>query len=145
MPATRLLVAVLALALAPAGLVAAAPTATAAQPSASVGQAQRAAAEQRVPITAKIVKRKGKLTLTGVVRPRRGPVVVQRATDCNRKTGVCNFKKYRTTKVDDKGRYTQRVRAPRTGAWAWRATRAKDTSEVWLTCVKKPEDDCPIP
>lgn len=129
MPATRLLVAALALAL--IGLV----------PSGTTS----AAAAEREPVTSKIVKRSGKLFLTGVVRPRRGPVVVERATSCNRRRGTCNFTDYRTTKVNQKGRYTVRVYAPRSGAWAWRATRGKDVSPVWLTCVKKPAADCPIP
>ncbi len=152
MRASRLLVAVLAFAL--LGLVPSTSSAYAARPtlpSASAGASQLTTADlgaaRRVTrLTAKIVKRRGgQLFLTGVIRPKKGPVVIQKATTCNRKKGTCNFKGFRTSSITKKGRYTTRVYAPRSGAWAWRAKKDKRTSPVWITCVKRPGDTCPMP
>lgn len=96
-------------------------------------------------LTGKIIKREGKLFLTGVIRPKQGPVQVQRATSCNQKKDTCDFRKYRKAKIDQKGRYKMRVYAPRTGAWAWRARKNATYSPTWVTCVKKPAEDCPVP
>lgn len=96
-------------------------------------------------LTGKIVKRKGKLFFTGIIRPKKGPVQVQKATKCNEKKNTCNFKKYRKAKINKKGRYTTRVYAPRTGSWAWRARKNATYSLAWVTCVKKPSEDCPVP
>ena len=152
MRASKLLVAVLALVL--LGLVPATSPASAsrpAQPSAAPGASRLAAADQVSPrrvtkLTAKIVKRKGgKLFITGIVRPKKGPVLIQRATSCNRKKGTCDFKKFRKSKITEKGRYSTRVYAPRSGSWAWRAKKNKTPSEVWLTCVKLPGKKCKVP
>ena len=150
MRASRLLVAVLALAL--LGLVPSTSSASAAKPvGASAGRAALAVSAERAAakaprLTAKIVKRKGgKLIMTGIIRPKKGPVVVERATSCNRKKGTCNFSTYRKSKITKKGRYSVRVYAPRKGAWAWRAVKGDQVSEVWLTCVKTPGESCPIP
>jgi hypothetical protein len=148
MRASRLIVAVLALAL--LGLVPATSSASAAVPNSAVSVPRAAtpvAAKARVKkLTAKIVTRKGgKLFITGIIRPKNGPVVIQKATNCNRAKGTCNFKKFRKSKINKKGRYSTRVYAPRNGSWAWRAKKAKTTSEVWLTCIKRPDEDCPIP
>lgn len=147
MRATRLLVSFLALAL--LGLVPAGVSASAAQPSSDSIAARStlsAPVSARVTkLTAKIVKRKGKLILTGVVRPARGPLVIQRGTKCNAKRGTYNFKKFTRTKVDKKGRYTVRVFAPNNGSLAWRATKGKAKSEIWLTCRKAAGSSCPIP
>ncbi|MEN8672510.1 hypothetical protein [Nocardioides sp.] len=150
MRATRLLVALLAFAL--VGLL---PAATASSASASGPERAAAgaspmaapvAARSARKLTAKIVKRQGgKLFLTGVIRPKKGPVVIQRATNCNAERGTCNFKKFGKSKVTKKGRYTKRVYAPRKGSWAWRAKKKGTLSEVWITCVKKPGDRCPLP
>jgi hypothetical protein len=150
MRATRLLVALLAFALVgllPATAATAAPVADAT--SANAGSSPMAApvsARGAKKLTAKIVKRRsGKLILTGVIRPKKGPVVIQKATNCNAKKGTCNFKKFGKSKINKKGRYTKRVYAPRNGAWAWRAKKKGTVSEVWVTCVKKPGDRCPLP
>ena len=150
MRASRLVVAVLALAL--LGLVPATSSASAAIPTSAVSVSVPSAAasvpaKARVKkITAKIVTRNGgQLFITGVIRPKKGPVVIQKATSCNRAKGTCNFKKFRKSKVNKKGRYTTRVYAPSTGSWAWRAKKVTTTSEAWLTCVKRPDEDCPIP
>ncbi len=144
--ASRFLVAALVLAL--LGLLPAAPTVAAARrvdatTSRSASAPPVAARAGR--LTAKIVKRAGgELFLTGVIRPKKGPVIVQRATSCNRKR-ICNFTKYRAVKLDEKGRYTVRVHAPRKGSWAFRATKGRLKSQIWLTCVKRPGESCPIP
>ncbi len=152
MRASRLLVAVLAFAL--LGLVStssAASVARAHHPSASPGAtrlttAQPVAARAVTKLTAKVVKRKGgKLFLTGVIRPKKGPVVIQKATSCNRKKGTCNFKDTVKRKITKKGRYTARIYAPRTGSWAYRAKKDKKVSVAWITCLKKPGDKCPMP
>lgn len=151
MRASRFLVAALALAL--LGLAPSTSPASAAKPmTASASATARLApsapvfARSKPRLTAKIVKHNGgKLFLTGIARPKKGPIVVQKATSCNRKKGTCNFKKFRKSKLNKKGRYTTRVYAPRNGSWAWRAKKGKRTSEVWITCVKRPGDSCPIP
>jgi hypothetical protein len=147
MRASRLLVAALALA-----LLALAPTVSSASsgvassaPTRSASTAEVAPTTQRAALTAKIVKRNGRLVMTGVIRSKQGPIVVQRATSCSRAKGTCNFERYRSTAVDRDGRYAVRVAAPRNGSWAWRATRGTVSSEVWLTCVKRPGESCPLP
>lgn len=146
MRASRLLVAVLALAL--LGLVPASTSASAAQPSdatASRMAPSTAVSARAGKLTAKVVKRKGKLFLTGVIRPKRGPVVIQKATKCNEQKQTCNFKNFSKSKINKKGRYTARIYAPRSGSWAWRAKKAKQVSNIWITCVKRPGATCPTP
>ena len=141
---SRLLVAVLALAL--LGLVPAfaSSSATAAAPVRSA-----AAAPDPTKLTAKIIKRKnGTLAMTGIIRPKKGPVTIYKATTCVKKgerKGECNFKKFRKSKVNKKGRYTTRVYAPRKGSWAWVAIKGGVASEVWVTCVKRPNENCKNP
>lgn len=149
MRASRLIVAVLALAL--LGLVPATSSASAAIPTSAVSVPRAAtslpARAARVKkLTAKIVTRNGdQLFITGIIRPKKGPVVIQKATNCDRAKGTCNFTKFRKSKINKLGRYSTRVYAPSTGSWAWRAKKAKRTSEVWLTCIKRPGEKCPIP
>lgn len=151
MRASRLLVAVLALALlglVPATSVASAarPASTSAAPGASPSSPAGSTSARRVSkLTAKVVKRNGKLFLTGVVRPRQGPVVIQRAATCNQKKNTCNFKDVAKRTITKKGRYTARIYAPRDGSWAWRARKDKTKSPVWVTCVKRPGARCPLP
>lgn len=152
MRASRLLVAVLALAL--LGLVPFSSQATAAQPTPSAESTSSSArlttaapTTARVKkLTAKIVKRRnGNLFLTGVIRPAKGPVVIQKATNCNAQKGTCNFKNFGKKKVNNKGRYTIRVFAPSNGSWAWRAKKNATTSDIWITCRKRPGATCPTP
>lgn len=138
-----LLVALLATAL--LGLAPVGPVVAGAVSAPTGDPAPRASSTTVKKLTGKIVKRKGKLFLTGVIRPKKGPVQVQRATSCNKKKGTCNFKKYRKAKVDKSGRYTVRVYAPTTGSWAWRARKNATVSPAWVTCVKKPDEDCATP
>lgn len=97
-------------------------------------------------LTAKVVKRDGgQLFITGLIRPKKGPVRIQRAASCNRRKGTCDFEDFRTGTITKKGRYTVRVYAPRTGSLAWRAKKGKMASDVWVTCVKAPGESCPMP
>ncbi|WP_323794260.1 hypothetical protein [Nocardioides sp.] len=121
------------------------PAASAAPLPSSAASARARARTKVKKLTGKIVRRQGKLFLTGVIRPKKGPVQVQKATSCNQKKGTCNFKKYRKAKINKKGRYTMRVYAPTTGSWVWRARKNATYSPAWVTCVKKPNQDCPAP
>ena len=147
MRASRLLIAVIALAL--LGLVPAA-SATAAKPDVAGSSARFTSAppvSAKVnKLTAKIVKRRnGNLFLTGVIRPKQGPIVIQKATNCS-KRGVCNFKKFTKTRPNNKGRYSVRVPAPRRGSFAFRAKKNATTSQIWLTCVQRAgSTTCPRP
>ena len=112
--------------------------------SASATQPHAAPASVSAPATsakpvrsvgAKIVsKKKGKkLVMLGVVRPAKGPVVIMKATRCNKKGTKCNFKKYRKVGVNKKGRYATRVEAPRRGNWYWIARVGTVRSDIWRT------------
>lgn len=135
MRATRIITALLTLAL--LGLV---PLAAASNASAAPTSAR---AERSVGV--KIVKKDGKLIMLGNVKPPKGPVVIQKATRCNVEKGTCNFKFYKKVPVK-KGRYKVRVYAPKNGSWAWRARVGATTSDIWVTCKRKSESSpCPTP
>ncbi|GAA5145077.1 hypothetical protein GCM10023340_13790 [Nocardioides marinquilinus] len=108
------------------------------------GSEYRAAAAPK--ITVRIVKRNGgQLWLVGGVEPAQGPVYVQKATDCNRQKGTCNFKFYKKIYLK-KGRYETRVFAPKSGAWAWRTKVKSSYSKIWVTCkLRSGQRECPVP
>ena len=122
--------------------------------STSFDSGERAAA---ITVTAKVVKRRlrpngpRRLVLQGAVNPPKGPVYIQRGTKCNRtkteQTGtlVCNWKFYRKTFVKQ-GRYAAGIDAPsRLRGWTWRAKVKKTVSEPWVTCTRRPGQECKVP
>lgn len=123
---------------------AAKPTTTSAAAQPMVAKSPMAARTERQ-ISIKIVKKYGKLILVGGVKPPKGPMIIQKATNCNVKAGTCNFKFYRKVPVKQ-GRFQARVYAPRSGSWAWRARVGTSASKVWVTCTRaNPTAACPTP
>lgn len=103
---TRLVGAILSIALVGLMALVATPQATAAS-SSEKQVAAKASARQS--ITGSPFKRNGKIFLRGEVTPRKGPVIIQRATRCNSNTGQCNFKFYGSVGTNKKAKY----RSPR--------------------------------
>jgi hypothetical protein len=102
-------------------------------------------------IGARVVKRRlnpggpRQLMLVGAVRGAKGPVNIQRALSCNRRTRTCNFKYFKTV-PQRQGRYQAVIDAPpRLRGWVWRAKIGNATSEAWVTCTKRPAQQCQIP
>lgn len=122
---------------------AASPTTTTAT-SSSLAATPPSSARAATKIGIKIVKKRGKLILLGNVQPPKGPVNIQKATNCTSR-GVCNFKSYRTVGVKN-GRYQVRVYAPKHGSWAWRARVGSTKSDTWVTCTRvSTSTPCPTP
>lgn len=147
MRVTRIITAIVAFAL--MGLLPLASSATAAPVSEKAITTQSAAkapsARAGRSIGTKIVKKNGKLIMLGNVKPPKGPVVIQKATSCNVKKGVCNFKFYKSVPVK-KGRYKVRVYAPTKGSWAWRARVGATVGDIWVTCKRRTSTSpCPTP
>lgn len=156
MRSPRILVPVLALLLAvTAALTASSPTAAAPAAGASGAShashtSQRVAADE-IAITSRIIRKRLKpnrpkqLLLVGTVEPRKGPVWIQRATKCSRKTRTCNFTFY-AKRYLHQGRYQIVIDAPpRQRSWLWRAKVKESYSPEWQTCTKKPDQNCRIP
>jgi hypothetical protein len=129
----------------------ASPAATPAALGAPVAARTSARAAEDIRVGAKIVKRRvrpggpKRLVLTGAVVPSQGPVYIQRATKCNRAKGTCNFKFYKKRYLK-KGRYTAIVGAPPTlRGWVFRAKVKNSYSEAWITCTRRPAQDCKLP
>ncbi|WP_170219478.1 hypothetical protein [Nocardioides litoris] len=103
-------------------------------------------------VTAKVVKKRVRpngprvLVIKGAVSPLGvGPVKIQRATKCNKATKTCNFKFYRKKALKN-GRYEVVIDAPnRLRGWVWRAKVGSALSNAWLTCRKRPTQECKIP
>jgi hypothetical protein len=158
MRSPRSIFAVLALALAASmALVPSSSTARPAAPEAAAPAAERVLAGDAVSkraeifVGARVVKRRlrpgtpRQLMLVGIVRPRKGPVNIQRATSCSRQTRTCNFRYFKTVPLRD-GRYRAVIDAPpRLRGWVWRAKVGNNVSEAWVTCTKRPAQRCQIP
>lgn len=108
---------------------AAASTANSASPAA--GSTAQAQTPRKV--FTKIVKNKhGHLIMKGYVKPPKGPVTIQKATKCNKRSHECNFKRYRRVQLRHR-HYHTRVTAPRRGNWYWRAKVGHIHSDIWKT------------
>ncbi|MCW2814698.1 MAG: hypothetical protein JWN84_2153 [Nocardioides sp.] len=153
MRSPRLVVAAIAVALT-ASMTSVAPSATAridprpAPAAAAAPTVERAAA---ITITSRVVKRRmapdrpKRLVFQGTVTPAKGPVYIQRATRCNRAVTACNFTFYRKVFLK-KGAYAAVIAAPPTQrGWVWRAKVKTSYSKWWVTCTKRPLQDCTVP
>jgi len=88
-------------------------TATSARPATS----ERAALQ----VTAKAVTRGRSVYLVGKVKPRRGPVVIQRATRCPNGVESCNFKTFKKVGTNKKARFEVRTPSRAGGDYFYRA------------------------
>ncbi len=132
MRTTRLLVAALALAL--LGLLPA--TASSQATTAGHGVSSKAPAT-KVTLQGKEVRRHGRTVpvVYGTVNPPKGPVYIQKATQCRtQKVSSCNFKFFNKTFLKN-GKYSQQITYPkRRGTFVWRAKVGKAVSPAILTC-----------
>jgi hypothetical protein len=106
-------------------------------------------------ITAKVVKirpaanKPAKLYLTGRVYGAKGDgkVSIQVATLCDKAKGTCNFRYYRTARLNSSGVYKGQISAPPTRrSYLWRARIGTATSDIWQTCTKRTDQKtCQIP
>ena len=133
MRVSRIITGILALAL--FGLMPNASSSAAASTADSASPAAHATTQAQRPrkVFTKIVKNKhGHLIMKGYVKPPKGPVTIQKATKCNKRTHQCNFKRYRRVHLRQ-GHYATRVTAPRHGNWYWRAKVGHVHSDIWKT------------
>ncbi len=90
-------------------------------------------------VVSKVVKNSGRLVFKGKVEPEHANknVWIQR-----KKCKGCAWKFYAKVKSDDTSHYKQEIKAPRRGAWFWRAKVVAyggydaSFSGVWKTYVK---------
>ncbi|MEO9323023.1 hypothetical protein ABFT23_05995 [Nocardioides sp. C4-1] len=152
MRSPRIVVAVLALAL--AAMLALTPSGATAREVArgdllqvAPAQADPAPVVVGARVVEKRVRKKGpkRLVMVGKVVPAKGPVYIQRATKCNKATSTCNFKFYKKVFLKKGGYQAVIEAAPKLRAWVWRAKVKASFSEVWMTCTKRPSQECKLP
>lgn len=124
-----------------------------ARPTAAVAKAPTAERASTT-ITARVVKKRpaanqaARLYLTGKAYGEKGngKVSIQVATLCDREKGVCNFRYYRTARLNSSGVYQGQISAPASRrSYLWRARLGDGTSDIWQTCTKRSDQTCQIP
>lgn len=157
MRSPRIVVAVLAVAL--AGSMAAIPTSASARvdsrPAVAVQKAETATKRAETSIkSTKVVKKRpaankpAYLYLQGKVYGEKGDgkVAIQVATLCDKAKGTCNFRYYRTTRLNSDSIFLGRISAPPTRrSYLWRARIGDATSDIWQTCTKRATENCVVP
>jgi len=155
MRSPRMLVAVVAVAL--TATIATTPSRAGAEVDtrpAAVSQKADTSERASTSITAKVVKirpaanKPANLYLTGKVYGAKGDgkVSIQVATACDKAKGTCNFRYYRTTRLNSANNYKGQISAPPTRrSYLWRARIGTATSDIWQTCTKRSDQTCQIP